>query len=64
MSDVVHVGQQVPDFEMEVYNPKSHALKKSRWPISRKTKSGRYSYSILRTTRLFAHRIGRRGREI
>lgn len=28
MSDVVHVGQQVPDFEMEVYNPKSHAFEK------------------------------------
>jgi alkyl hydroperoxide reductase subunit AhpC len=28
MSDVVRVGQQVPDFEMEVYNPKSHGFEK------------------------------------
>jgi alkyl hydroperoxide reductase subunit AhpC len=28
MSDVVHVGQVVPDFEMDVFNPKSHAFEK------------------------------------
>ncbi len=28
MSDVVRVGQQVPDFEMDVYNPKSHQFEK------------------------------------
>ncbi|MBL8024463.1 MAG: peroxiredoxin [Elusimicrobia bacterium] len=28
MSDIVRVGQQVPDFEMESYNPKSHAFEK------------------------------------
>ncbi|MBL0057915.1 MAG: redoxin domain-containing protein [Elusimicrobia bacterium] len=28
MSDVVRVGQAVPDFEMDVFNPKSHEFEK------------------------------------
>ena len=28
MSDVVRVGQTVPEFEMDVYNPKSHQFEK------------------------------------
>jgi alkyl hydroperoxide reductase subunit AhpC len=28
MSDIVRVGQQVPEFEMDVYNPKSHQFEK------------------------------------
>jgi hypothetical protein len=54
MSDVVHVGQVVPDFEMDVFNPKSHAFEKVSLADLKKTRNGRSSCSIRRTTPSFA----------